>query len=160
MQSTRLETLVFMKRNPVVTVGAVLMKPAGMVTELAPVRLRTLEGICRKLMAPGLWRGQEDEGRRLLRRLLDRPEKPFVLEITIGVLLTARLCDQDLDPKLRAIIAVVGDGAGSGDYPVQVFHDPFHYDLRDAEQVSALVTTLVQAPAGATVSKGGDQQNV
>ena len=52
-----------MKRNPVVTVGAILMKPAGMVTELTPVRLRTLNGICRKLMAPGLYRDLFARGR-------------------------------------------------------------------------------------------------
>jgi hypothetical protein len=63
-------------------------------------------------MAPGLYRNQEKDGRHLLQRLLDREEKPPVLEIIVGVLLAARLCDQDIDVKVRAIIA--------GDVPADV----------------------------------------
>lgn len=67
-----------MKRNPMVTVGVVLMKPSGTVIELSTLRHRTLTGICRKLMAPGLYRDQELEGRRL-QRLLGRGDKPSAL---------------------------------------------------------------------------------
>jgi hypothetical protein len=137
-----------MKRNPVVTVGAILMKPAGMVTELTPVRLRTLNGICRKLMAPGLYRDQEKEGRRLLKRLLGRADKPFPLEVMIGVLLAARLCDQDIEPRVRAIVAVVEIDTDPEDYPVKVFHDPFDCDFTDADAVSTLVALLVQNMEG------------
>ena len=133
-----------MKRNPVVTVGAILVRPAGLVTELTPVRLRTLSGICRKLMAPGLYRDQEKEGRSLLKRLLGRADKPFALEVVIGVLLAARLCDQDIDSRVRAVVAVAGIDIDPGDYPVKIFHDPFDCDFADADEFSALVATLVQ----------------
>jgi hypothetical protein len=132
-----------MKKNPLVHVGVVLIRTNGMVTELTPVRLRTLAGICRKLMAPGLYRDQEKEGRWLLKRLLGRAGKPFALEVIIGVLLAARLCDQDIDPAVRAIIAVASDGTDPEDYPVEVFHDPFDYDLNDADEITAFVASLV-----------------
>jgi hypothetical protein len=103
-----------MKRNPVVTVGAILMRTNGIVPELTQVRLRTLEGICRKLMAPGLYRDQEKDGRLLLQRLLRRADRPSALEVIIGVLLAARLCDQDIDLRVRAIIAVVDTGLAHG----------------------------------------------
>jgi hypothetical protein len=132
-----------MKRNPVAHVGVVMVRSSGIVTELAPVRYRTLTGICRKLMAPGLYRNQEEDGRHLLQRLLGRTEKPPVLEIIVGVLLAARLCDQDIDVKVRAIIAVVDNGTDPGDYPVKVFEEPFTYDLRNADEIAALVASLV-----------------
>jgi len=133
-----------MKNNLVVTVGAILMKPEGMVAELIPVRHRTLVGICRTLMAPGLYRDQEIDGRRLLQRLLRRVDKPSALEIIVGVLLTARLCDQDIDPRVRAIIAVADIDANPEDYPVEVIHEPFDHDLRDDDRVSELVTSIAQ----------------
>jgi hypothetical protein len=132
-----------MKRNPVVTVGAILIKPEGMRAELTPVRHRTLLGICRKLMAPGLYRDQEMDGRRLLQRLLRRAERPSVLEVIIGVLLAARMCDQDIDPRVRAIIAVADTGTNPASYPIKVFEEPFEYDLRDNDGVAALVASLV-----------------
>ena len=132
-----------MKRNPVVTVGAILIKPEGMRAELTPVRHRTLLGICRKLMAPGLYRDQEMDGRRVLQRLLGRAEKPFALEVIIGVLLTARMCDQDIDPRIRAIIAVADIGTNPEDYPVEVILEPFNYDLREDDGVAAFVASLV-----------------
>ena len=134
-----------MKRNPVAHVGVVMVRPSGIVTELAPVRHRTLTGICRKLMAPGLSRNQEKNGRHLLQRLLGRADKPPVLEIIVGVLLAARLCDQDIDVKVRAIIAVVDNGTDPGDYPVKVFEEPFTYDLRDADEIAEFVAKLVPA---------------
>jgi hypothetical protein len=127
-----------------VTVGVVLMKPSGMVPELTQVRLRTLEGICRKLMAPGLYCDQEKDGRLLLQRLLRRVDKPSALEIIVGVLLTARLCDQDIDPRVRAIIAVADIDTNPEDYPVEVIHEPFDHDLRDDDRVFELVTSIVQ----------------
>lgn len=131
-----------------VTVGAILVKPHGTVPELFPIRLRALERICRKLMAPGLYRGQEEAGRQLLERLLRRDEKPLVLEVVIGVLLTARLCEQDIDPKVRAIVAVVGAGIDPDDYEVRIFHEPFDRDLMDAREVSALVASMMTPPDG------------
>ena len=133
-----------MKRNPMVTVGVVLMKPSGMVPELTQVRLRTLEGICRKLMAPSLYCDQEKDGRLLLQRLLRRADKPSALEIIVGVLLTARLCDQDIDPRVRAIIAVADIDTNPEDYPVEVIHEPFDHDLRDDDRVFELVTSIAQ----------------
>src|SRR3954465_9413695 len=133
-----------MKKNLVVTVGAILMKPDGMVAELIPVRHRTLVGICRTLMAPGLYRDQEMDGRRLLQRLLRRADKPSALEIIVGVLLTARLCDQDIDPRVRAIIAVADLDTNPEDYPVEVILEPFDCDLRDDDRVSELVTSIAQ----------------
>ena len=133
-----------MKRNPVVTVGAILIKPEGIRAELTPVRHRTLLGICRKLMAPGLYRDQEMDGRRLLQRLLRRVDKPSALEIIVGVLLTVRLCDQDIDPRVRAIIAVADIDTNPEDYPVEVIHEPFDHDLRDDDRVSELVTSIAQ----------------
>ena len=135
-----------MKKNLVVTVGAILMKPDGMVAELIPVRHRTLVGICRTLMAPGLYRDQEMDGRRLLQRLLRRADKPSALEIIVGVLLTARLCDQDIDPRVRAIIAVADIDTNPEDYPVEVIHEPFDHDLRNDDGVVALVASLVPIP--------------
>jgi hypothetical protein len=132
-----------MKRNPVIHVGAILMKPEGMMAELTPVRHRTLLGICRKLMAPGLYREQEMDGRRLLQRLLKRTDRPSNLEVIIGVLLAARMCDQDIDPRVRAIIAVADVGTIPKDYPVEVTHEPFDHDLRDDDGITALVTSLV-----------------
>jgi hypothetical protein len=132
-----------MKRNPVIHVGVILIKPEGMMPELAPVRHRTLLGICRKLMAPGLYRDQEMDGRWVLQRLLGRAERPFVLEVIIGVLLAARMCDQDIDPRIRAIIAVAEIGTNPEDYPVEVIHEPFAYDLRDADEIAAFVASLV-----------------
>jgi hypothetical protein len=126
-----------------VTVGVVLMKPSGMVPELTQVRLRTLEGICRKLMAPGLYRDQEMDGRWVLQRLLGRAERPFALEVIIGVLLAARMCDQDIDSRIRAIIAVAEIGTNPEDYPVEVIHEPFDYDLGDDDGVAAFVASLV-----------------
>ncbi len=111
--------------------------------ELAPVRHRTLLGICRKLMAPGLYRDQEMDGRRLLQRLLRRADKPSSLEVIIGVLLTARMCDQDIDPRIRAIIAVADIGTTPEDYPVEVILEPFNYDLQEDDGVAALVARLV-----------------
>jgi hypothetical protein len=135
--------VVVMKRNPVIHVGVILIKPEGVMPELAPVRHRTLLGICRKLMAPSLY--QEMDGRRLLQRLLGRAERPSVLEVIIGVLLTARMCDQDIDPKIRAIIAVADIGTNPEDYPVEVILEPFDYDLRNDDGVAALVASLVTA---------------
>ncbi|GEO42145.1 hypothetical protein SAE02_62930 [Skermanella aerolata] len=131
-----------------VSVGAILVKPHGIDSELFPIRFRTLERICRKLMAPGLYRGQEGAGRQLLERLLRRDEKPLVLEVVIGVLLTARLCDQDIDPKVRAIVAVVRAGLDPDEYEVRIFHEPFDRDLMDAEEVSALVASMMTSPDG------------
>jgi len=111
--------------------------------ELTPVRHRTLLGICRKLMAPGLYRDQEMDGRRVLQRLLGRAEKPFALEVIIGVLLAARMCDQDIDPRVRAMVAVVDIGTNPEDYPVKVLEEPFDHDLQDAGGVGALVASLV-----------------
>jgi hypothetical protein len=119
-----------------ITVGVILMKQHGIVPELAPMRLRALERICRKLMAPGLYRDQEKAGRQLLECLLRRDEKPLVLEVVIGVLLTARLCDQDIDPNIRAIVAVAGIGIDPDDYPVKVFHHPLDGDLTDVSELS------------------------
>jgi len=132
-----------MKRNPVVTVGAILIKPEGMRAELTPVRHRTLLGICRKLMAPGLYRDQEMDGRRLLQRLLGRAERPSALEVIIGILLAARMCDQDIDPGIRTIIAVVDIGTTPEDYPVEVILEPFDYDLQEDDGVAAFVASLV-----------------
>jgi CheY-like chemotaxis protein len=123
-----------------------------MMPELTPVRHRTLLGICRKLMAPGLYRDQEMDGRRVLKRLLKRAEKPFALEVIISVLLTARMCDQDIEPGIRAIIAVADIGTNPKDYPVEVFEEPFDYDLRDADEIAALVENLVRAPTGEVLS--------
>jgi hypothetical protein len=72
-----------------------------------------------------------------------RADKPPVLEIIVGVLLAARLCDQDIDVKVRAIIAVVDNSTDPGDYPVKVFEEPFTYDLRDADEISAFIASLV-----------------
>jgi hypothetical protein len=135
--------VVVMKRNPVIHVGVILIKPEGVMPELAPVRHRTLLGICRKLMAPGLYRDQEMDGRRLLQRLLRRADKPSSLEVIIGVLLTARMCDQDIDPRIRAIIAVADIGTTPEDYPVEVILEPFNYDLQEDDGVAALVARLV-----------------
>ena len=132
-----------MKRNPVIHVGVILIKREGMMAELIPVRHRTLVGICRTLMAPGLYRDQEMDGRRLLQRLLRRADKPSSLEVIIGVLLAARMCDQDIDPRVRAIIAVVDIGTNPEDYPVEVFEEPFDYDLRNANEIAAFVADLV-----------------
>jgi hypothetical protein len=132
-----------MKRNPVIHVGVILIKPEGMMPKLAPVRHRTVLGICRKLMAPGLYRDQEIDGRRLLQRLLRRAERPSVLEVIIGVLLTARMCDQDIDPRVRAIIAVADTGTNPQDYPVEVILEPFDYDLQNDDGVAAFVANLV-----------------
>jgi hypothetical protein len=132
-----------MKRNPLIHVGVILIKPEGMMAELIPVRHRTLLGICRKLMAPGLYRDQEMDGRRLLQRLLRRADKPSSLEVIIGVLLAARMCDQDIDPRVRAIIAVADTGTNPQDYPVEVILEPFDYDLREDGGVAALVASLV-----------------
>jgi hypothetical protein len=131
-----------------VTVGAILVKPCGIVPELFPVRLRSLKRICRKLMAPSPYRGQEEAGRRLLERLLRRDEKLLVLEVVIGVLLTARICDQDIDPKVRAIVAVVGASIHPDDYEVRIFHEPFDWDLTDDREVSALIASMVQPLSG------------
>jgi hypothetical protein len=132
-----------MKRNPVIHVGVILIKRESMMAELTPVRHRTLLGICRKLMAPGLYRDQEMDGRRLLQRLLRRADKPSSLEVIIGVLLAARMCDQDIDPRVRAIIAVADTGTNPQDYPVEVIHEPFDCDLRNADGVAAFVASLV-----------------
>jgi hypothetical protein len=132
-----------MKRNPVIHVGVILIKREGMMAELTPVRHRTLLGICRKLMAPGLYRDQEMDGRRLLQRLLRRADKPSSLEVIIGVLLAARMCDQDIDPRVRAIIAVVDIGTNPEDYPVEVLEEPFDHDLQDADGIAALVASLL-----------------
>ncbi|WP_158044930.1 hypothetical protein [Skermanella pratensis] len=132
-----------MKRNPVIHVGVVLIKPEGIMPELAPVRHRTLLGICRKLMAPGLYRDQEMDGRRLLQRLLGRAGRPSALEVIIGVLLAARMCDQDIDPRVRAIIAVVDIGTNPEDYPVEVLEEPLDHDLQDADGIAAFVASLV-----------------
>jgi hypothetical protein len=134
-----------MKRNPVIHVGVILIKPEGMMAELIPVRHRTLLGICRKLMAPGLYRDQEMDGRQLLQRLLRRADKPSSLEVIIGVLLAARMCDQDIDPRVRAIIAVADTDTNPQDYPVEVILEPFDYDLRNDDGVAALVANLVPA---------------
>jgi hypothetical protein len=123
----------------------------GHVTKLAPERHRTLVGICRTLMAPGLYRDQEMDGRRLLQRLLRRAESPSALEVIIGVLLTARMCDQDIDPRIRAIIAVADIGTNPEDYPVEVIHEPFDHDLRD-DGIAVWVENLVRAPAGEILS--------
>ena len=158
MPCTLSETFVaVMKRNPVIHVGVILMKPEGMMPEFAPVRHRTLLGICRKLMAPGLYRGQELDGRQLLQRLLRRADKPSALEVIIGVLLAARMCDQDIDPRVRAIIAVVDIGTNPEDYPVKVLEEPFDHDLQDADGIAALVESLVQAPAGQKLSTVEDR---
>jgi hypothetical protein len=96
-------------------------------------------------MAPGLYRDQEMDGRRLLQRLLRRADKPSSLEVIIGVLLAARMCDQDIDPRVRAIIAVADTGTNPQDYPVEVILEPFDYDLRNDDGVAALVASLVTA---------------
>ena len=132
-----------MKRNPVIHVGVILIKREGMMAELTSVRHRTLLGICRKLMAPGLYRDQEMDGRRLLQRLLGRAERPFALEVIIGVLLAARICDQEINPRIRAIIAVVDIGTNLEDYPVEVIHELFDHDLRDDDGIAAFVASLV-----------------
>lgn len=137
-----------MRRNPIVTVGVFLVKPHGIVSELFPIRLRALERICRKLMAPCLYRGQEEAGRQLLERLLKRDEKPLVLEVVIGVLLAARLCDQDIDPKVEAIVAVVGASIDPDDYPVKIIYAPFDRDLTDDKEVAALVASMMTSPDG------------
>jgi hypothetical protein len=59
-------------------------------------------------------------------------------------LLTARLCDQDIDPRVRAIIAVADIDTNPEDYPVEVIHEPFDHDLRDDDRVFELVTSIVQ----------------
>ena len=120
-----------MRKSPLITVGVILMKKHGIVPELAPMRLRALERICHKLMAPGLYRDKEKAGRQLLERLLRQDEKPLVLEVVIGVLLTARLCDRCIDPKVRAIVVIAGVGIDSDDYPVKVFYDPLDWDIND-----------------------------
>jgi hypothetical protein len=110
---------------------------------------RTLLGICRKLMAPGLYQNKEVGGRQLLQRLLRRTDKPSALEIIVGVLLAARLCDQDIDVRVRAIVAVADSGTNPEDYPVEMIHEPFDHDLRnDDDEVSALVASLVPASDG------------
>jgi hypothetical protein len=126
-----------------VIVGAVLMEPQGIVIELTSVRHRTPMGICHKLIAPNLYRNQELEGHRLLQRLLGRAERPFALAVIIAVLLAARLCDQDIDPRIRAIVAVADIGTNPEDYPVEVIHEPFDYDLGDDDGVAAFVASLV-----------------
>jgi hypothetical protein len=83
------------------------------------------------------------DGRRLLQRLLRRADKPSSLEVIIGVLLTARMCDQDIDPRIRAIIAVADIGTTPEDYPVEVILEPFNYDLQEDDGVAALVARLV-----------------
>jgi hypothetical protein len=144
MLCTPSETFIaVMKRNPVIHVGVILIKPEGMMAELTPVRHRTLLGICRKLMAPGLYRDQEMDGRRVLQRLLGRAERPFALEVIIGVLLAARMCDQDIDPRVRAIIAVVDIGTNPEDYPVEVLEEQLDHDLQDADGIAAFVASLV-----------------
>lgn len=60
------------------------------------------------------------------------------------MLLAARLCDQDIDVKVRAIIAVVNIGTNPEAYPVEVIHEPFDHDLRDDDQVSDLMTSIAQ----------------
>src|SRR3954451_15247005 len=133
-----------MKKNPTITVGAILVTPQGTVTELTPVRLHTLSEICRKQRAPDLQRDQGDQGRWLLRRLLERADRPFPMEIIIDVLIAAQLCGRKIDPSVRAIIAVVEISTDPKDYPVEVFRAPFHCDFSDSDEVSALVASLVQ----------------
>ncbi|UEM23102.1 hypothetical protein JL100_010285 [Skermanella mucosa] len=103
-------------------------------------------------MAPGLYRNQELEGRQLLQRLLGRVEWPSALEVIIGVLLAARMCDQDIDPRVRAIIAVVDIGTNPEDYLVEVLEEPFNHDLQDADGIAAFMVSLVQAPAAEILS--------
>jgi hypothetical protein len=48
------------------------------------------------------------------------------------------------DVMVRAIVAISGIGTDPEEYPVDVFHEPLGYDLRDADEVAALVVSLVQ----------------
>jgi hypothetical protein len=75
--------------------------------------------------------------------LLGQAERSFALEVTIGVLLVSRMCNQDFDPRIRAIIAVVDIGTNLEDYPVEVIHELFDHDLRDDDGVVAFVASLV-----------------
>jgi hypothetical protein len=134
-----------MKRNPMIMVGVIRKRSSGIEPELALVRLRALEGVCRNLMAPGLYRNQEYEGRKLIQRLLARGDKPLPLEIIIGVLLSSRLCGQNLDPKLRAIIVIAENGVEPQKYPVRILRDPLPCDFNDPDQVSAVVSDIEAA---------------
>ncbi|EWY42849.1 hypothetical protein N825_01620 [Skermanella stibiiresistens SB22] len=131
-----------MKLNPMIVVGAILLKADGAVAEVVPMRLRVLNGICRQLMAPGLYRNQEADGRRLLQRLLARDGKAFVLEVVTGVLLTARLCDQEIKPTTGAVIAVVGPGGADEAARVRIFAAPFDHDLENEDELAALVASI------------------
>ena len=111
-----------------IMVGAILVTPAGVVPELTLVRFGTLSSIC--------------QGHRLLRRLVERADRPFTLEIITGVLMAAQLCGRGLDCNVRAIIAVVELSNDRQNYPVRVFRDPFDYDLTNADEVSRLVKCL------------------
>jgi hypothetical protein len=146
-----------MKKNPTITVGAILVTPQGTVTELTPVRLHTLSEICRKQRAPDLQRDQGDQGRWLLRRLLERADRPFPMEIIIDVLIAAQLCGREIDPSVRAIIAVVEISTDPKDYPVEVFRAPFHCDFSDSDEVSALVASLVRTTGEVGVPPADNQ---
>jgi hypothetical protein len=145
-----------MKLNPMIMVGAILLKPDGAVAEVLPMRLRVLNGICRQLMAPGLYRNQEADGRRLLQRLLARDGKPFVLEVVTGVLLAARLCDQDITPTTGAVIAVVGRGAAEEAVHVKVFAAPFDHDLENEADLSALIASIPPVVDAAPVTRDAE----
>jgi hypothetical protein len=67
-------------------------------------------GTAMKLTTLGLESDQESYGHRLLRRLVERADRPFTLEIIAGVLMAAQLCGRGLDCNVQTIIAVVEFG--------------------------------------------------
>ena len=148
-----------MKRNPLVTIGAVLAASSlcsidAAATQSIQVRLKTLEATCRKLMAPGLYRHQAKAGQDLLLRILTRLEKPSPLELMIGVLLTARLCDQDLDPTIRAIFILFEKQNPTSVsnplfHPPMIVLEPSDLDFCDPGHVSVLVDRLCRSAAAA-----------
>ncbi|UEM03252.1 hypothetical protein JL101_025325 [Skermanella rosea] len=74
------------------------------------------------------------------------------MEVIVGVLLAARMCDEYIDPTVRAIIAVVGTGIDPRKYPVHAVQDPIDHDLREDDGITALVEILVRIPAGEILS--------
>lgn len=136
-----------MRKNPLVLVGAILVAPQGIASELIPVRLRTLSGICRKLIVSGV-PDQVSQGRQLLRRLAERTGRPFSREVILGAMMAAGLCGRQLDTRVRAVIAVVDPGVDPKRYPVRIIRDPVEYDLADPDGVAALVSSLVGTADG------------
>lgn len=60
--------------------------------------------------------------------------------------MAAELCGRTINPRIRCVIAVVAVGTDPKDYPIRILHEPFHHDLADPDEVSALVAGLLRAP--------------